>query len=179
VHSLWELFERLQAADTPLGWGTAIGGYSSSSEDEGSGSDSEGDRPGAPPPGVGFLDFLFVSGAVKGARCSFPRVQVSGGHAECLGDGAKQSEPHQPGPSCCTCGLFSLAPPYLILSYAEPCCNVLPCLAFLRDQLTRGRPGATLWAAALTTRLALLNKYACLSRPSNRALATCMSLKFP
>ncbi len=93
VHSLWELLERLQAADTPLGWRTAIGGYSSSSssssEDEGSSSDGEwggwqagqaaapaGDRPGAPPPGIGFLDFLFVSGAVKGARCSFPRVQV-------------------------------------------------------------------------------------------------------
>lgn len=31
-------------------------------------------RPGAPPPGIGFLDFLFLSGAVHGASCSFPRI---------------------------------------------------------------------------------------------------------
>ncbi|GAB4824051.1 hypothetical protein N2152v2_011097 [Parachlorella kessleri] len=112
VHSLWELLERLQAADTPLGWRTTLRSYSSSDEDEGSGAGGSvgwgnwagsagpqqqqqqevvvvaagtvaevsaashpAARPGAPPPGIDFLDFLFTSGAVRGARCSFPRVQ--------------------------------------------------------------------------------------------------------
>ncbi len=101
VHSLFELLERLQKADTPLGWRTTIptGDGWSSSDDEGfasdgewaaggleaaaagpgadassSSSDAASQRPGSPPPGIGFLDWLFLSGAVQGASCSFPRV---------------------------------------------------------------------------------------------------------
>lgn len=63
VDSLGELLRRLQACDTALGWG-GRGGAAFEAAASG----------GAPPPGLGFLDFLFISGVVAGAHCSFPRV---------------------------------------------------------------------------------------------------------
>ncbi|KAL4523822.1 hypothetical protein Ndes2526B_g08055 [Nannochloris sp. 'desiccata'] len=39
--------------------------------------DLDAAAPGAPPPGLDFLDWLFASGAVEAASCSFPRIDGS------------------------------------------------------------------------------------------------------
>jgi HAD superfamily hydrolase (TIGR01549 family) len=39
--------------------------------------DFDAAAPGAPPPGLEFLDWLFASGAVEAASCSFPRIDGS------------------------------------------------------------------------------------------------------
>lgn len=83
VESLHDLLERLQKRDTALGWGSAsISSFDESSESEGemspmSSLDFDADAPGAPPPGLEFLDWLYASGAVEAASCSFPRIDGS------------------------------------------------------------------------------------------------------
>eukprot|EP00887_Chlorella_sp_A99_P004575 scaffold4.g4575.t1 len=75
VQSLGELRERLAARDTRLGHG-AYGGADEAAA-SGSGSEGEGEGSplaGAPPAGLGFLDFLFAQGALRAAACSFPRI---------------------------------------------------------------------------------------------------------
>jgi HAD superfamily hydrolase (TIGR01509 family) len=86
VGGLAELAARLAARDTGLGWGAyaPVDGLPSSSSSDFSDSDdgaaaprgyvSDGSEPGAPAPGLPFLDFLFASGAVAPAACSFPRL---------------------------------------------------------------------------------------------------------
>ena len=86
VAGLDDLLARLAAGDTALGWGAY--GIAASRW----GSDSEGEEDsaagaaaaaameglaglaGAPPPGMAFLDALFLHGAVRAAQCSFPRI---------------------------------------------------------------------------------------------------------
>lgn len=84
VESLGELETRLRLRDTGLGWGAYSTGTVSisSGEDsdfEGGGGalaslDLDAAAPGAPPPGLEFLDWLFAAGAVEAAACSFPRI---------------------------------------------------------------------------------------------------------
>lgn len=90
VLSLHELLDRLQRRDTALGWGGySTGTMSLSSEDSDSDFDIattttanalpsemeiDASAPGAPPPGLDFLDWLFASEAVEAASCSFPRI---------------------------------------------------------------------------------------------------------
>jgi HAD superfamily hydrolase (TIGR01549 family) len=91
VGGLGELAARLAARDTGLGWGayapvdglpSSFSDSSDSLSDSDSGAaaaaprgyESDGSEPGAPAPGLPFLDFLFASGAVSPAACSFPRL---------------------------------------------------------------------------------------------------------
>lgn len=100
VDSLLDLLERLKKRDTALGWGAyGTGTLSLSSTDE---SDAEGSGgrnpssglPGAPPPGLDFLDWLFASGCVEAATCSFPRI-----------DGARFGVPPDEHPGSKVCHL--------------------------------------------------------------------------
>ena len=62
VDSLYELKERLEKGDTPLGWAE----FDDASQDEDA---------GAPFDGLGFFNFLFESGAIDPPSCSFPRLR--------------------------------------------------------------------------------------------------------
>ena len=80
VQTLHELLERLQKRDTALGWSSVSSDESSESEADVSplsSLDFDADAPGAPPPGLEFLDWLYYSGAVQAAGCSFPRIDGS------------------------------------------------------------------------------------------------------
>jgi len=65
VDSLYELKERLELGDTPLGW-PELGDDNVISQDIDA---------GAPCDGLGFFNFLFESGAIDPPSCSFPRLR--------------------------------------------------------------------------------------------------------
>lgn len=80
VESLFELRERLEKRDTPLGWCE----FPEQEREEyaSSMSDCEDDylvalESGKPPPGMDFFDWLFESGGIEPASCSFPRINSS------------------------------------------------------------------------------------------------------
>jgi HAD superfamily hydrolase (TIGR01549 family) len=83
VDTLTELYNRLISRDTALGWGYyhSEGSISLSSTDSDNDTDNKYTTssdislmPGGPPLGLDWLDWLFTSGSVQGASCSFPRI---------------------------------------------------------------------------------------------------------
>lgn len=83
IKDLMELQSRLEARDTALGWGAcgsgtlAMSDLESDDDYEALSSMRSGRMPGAPPPGLDFLDWLLMNGDLTAARCSFPRIDGS------------------------------------------------------------------------------------------------------
>jgi HAD superfamily hydrolase (TIGR01549 family) len=82
VDSLYELQERLERRDTPLGWGNVSDeerfAYAKSLSDDSSEEDEDFQvalDAGAPFAGLGFFNYLFESGAIEPPSCSFPRLR--------------------------------------------------------------------------------------------------------
>lgn len=79
VDSLHELLDRLVERNTPLGY-TAISDEDRERYAAESSSEEEYEvvlERGAPPPGLGFFDWMFESGVVQPPACSFPRILAS------------------------------------------------------------------------------------------------------
>lgn len=82
VDSLYELQERLENRDTPLGWGEVSEeeryAYAKSLSEDSSEDDEDFQvalDAGAPCTGQGFFNYLFESGAIEPPSCSFPRLR--------------------------------------------------------------------------------------------------------